>query len=214
MEAAREVPKMKGMFIRGALIIFSLGVITFLLYFILDFITKLFRPAFKPLVGEDYLVTIMGVAAILFLIWAVGFIFSPQNLTGRWGRFWGRIPVVNWFMGEKRIPQSVHDMPGALVKFSDGSYYIAALIGEQKFRDKSGETHKMYRLYCPSAPVPWSGLPLIFARSDQVILLKLSFAEIYGITTSFGRTTPELLEELEFKQAIQLDEAPSPETKD
>ncbi len=198
---------MKATFLRGALIVFSLGVIAFLVYFVLDFITKLFRPAFSSLVGDDtYLITLIGVAAILFLIWAIGFLFAPQNLTGRWGRFWGRVPILNWFMGERRIPRTVHDMPGALVKFADGSYYIAALVGEQKFVDKNGTMHKMYRLYCPSAPVPWSGLPLIFARAEQVILLKLSFAEIYGITTSFGRTTPELLEELELTEGSMLDE--------
>ncbi|MEE8470148.1 MAG: hypothetical protein V3S51_02335 [Dehalococcoidia bacterium] len=188
---------MSRIMIRGTIIVFSLGIIAFLVLLLLDFLTRLWRPAIKPLVGEDYLVTIIAVVITLPLIAAVGFIFSRENLSGRVGRFLGRIPIINWFVGDRRIPQSVHDMPGALVRFSEGSYYIAALVGKQDFRNKKGEMELMYKLYCPSAPVPWSGLPIIFARQEHVILLKLSFAEVYGITTSFGRTAPQILEELE-----------------
>ena len=188
---------MKNIIARGALIVFSLGIMAFLLYHILDFITKLWKPALKPLVGHDALVTILAVVMVFILVAAIGYIFSPQKLAGHWGRFLGKIPVVNWFLGQRRIPKSVKDMPGALIKFSEGSYYIAALLGEQSFKNKYGEIEQMYKLYCPSAPMPWSGLPLIFARTNRVTLLKLSFAEVYGITTSFGKTTPKLLEELD-----------------
>lgn len=193
--------ELKGIIVRGTIIVFSLGVIAFLVYFLLDFLTKLWRPAIKPLVSKDYLVTIVAIIITIIFIGMVGFVFSRENLSGRWGRLMGRIPVINWFLGEKRIPQSVQEMPGALVKFSEGSYYIAALMGEQKFKNKNGEMESMYKLYCPSSPVPWSGLPIVFARVERVILLKLSFAEIYGITTSFGRTAPEILEELDLENS-------------
>ncbi len=192
---------MKKIITRGMLIVFSMGIAGFFIYVVLDYITKMWKPVIKPLVVYDPLVTIVGVIMILILILAVGYLFSPAKLSGRWGRFWGRIPVINWFLGERRIPTSVKDMPGALINFAEGSYYIAALLGEQKFMNKNGEMSLMYKLYCPSAPMPWSGLPLIFAQADCVTLLKLSFAEIYGITTSFGKTTPELLEELDVTPA-------------
>jgi uncharacterized membrane protein len=194
---------MKGIFIKGTLIVFSVGIITFVIYFILDFITRLWKPAIEPMIEEEHLITVVAVVYTILLILIVGFIFTRENLFGRWGRFLGGIPLLNMFMGEKRMPQTVQDMPGALVKFAEGSYYIAALVGEQKFENRKGEIERMYKLYCPSAPVPWSGLPLIFARAEQVILLKLSFADIYAITTSFGRTTPELLQELELESPAE-----------
>jgi len=187
----------KAVLLKGTVIVFSAGVIAFVVYFVLDFLTDFWGLAFRPLVDSEALLTLIAIAMTFLLVAAVGFIFSREDLLSGRGRFIGRIPVLNWFMGEKRMPQTVQDMPGALVKFSEGSYYIAALVGGQKFLNKDGEIEHMYKLYCPSAPVPWSGLPLIFAKEEQVILLKLSFAEIYGITTSFGRASPEILEELE-----------------
>ena len=71
--------------------------------------------------------------------------------------------------------------------------------GTVAFRDKNGEMDNLYKLYCPSAPVPWSGLPIVFAKPEQVIMLKISFGEVYAITTSFGRSAPEILEELTFE---------------
>ena len=190
---------MKGIMTRGALIFFSLGILAFIIYTLLDLLVKLWRPLIISLTGRDYLVIPLAIVFTVLVIALIGFIFSRRRLFDRFSSFWARIPIINWFLGEKRIPQSIHDMPGALVRFSDGSYYIAALVGNQKFRNKSGELENMYKLYCPSAPVPWSGLPIIFAKREQVILLKISFGEVYGITTSFGRSAPEILEELSFE---------------
>lgn len=181
------------------MIVFSLGILAFIIYTLLDLLVKLWRPLIISLTGRDYLVIPLTIVFTVLVIALVGFIFSRRKLFDRFSSFWARIPIINWFLGEKRIPQSIHDMPGALVRFSDGSYYIAALVGNQKFRNKSGELENMYKLYCPSAPVPWSGLPIIFAKQEQVILLKISFGEVYGITTSFGRSAPEILEELSFE---------------
>jgi uncharacterized membrane protein len=83
-----------------------------------------------------------------------------------------------------------------LVEFHDGCYYIAALIGEQKIETSQGDII-LCKLYCPSAPIPWSGLPIIFAKRERVIPLKISFGEVYQITTSFGRTTREVMEEMD-----------------
>jgi len=194
-----KIESFKTMMTRGTIIVFSVGIAGFFIYMILDYVTRMWKPVFKPFVMYDQLVTIIGVVMIVLVIAAIGYLFSPKKLSGRWGRLCGRIPIVNWFLGQRKMPRSVKDMPGALIRFAEGGYYIAALLGEQQFRNKSGEIHLMYKLYCPSAPMPWSGLPLIFAEVQCVTVLKLSFAEIYGITTSFGRTTPALLEELDLE---------------
>lgn len=192
---------MKGIMATGTLIVFSLGIIALLIYTLLDFLVRLWKPLIVSLTGRESLAIPLTIVFSLLLIAFAGFVFSRRRSFDRFSGFAARIPVINWFLGEKRIPQSIHDMPGALVRFSNGSYYIAALVGNQKFRNKSGEMQNMYKLYCPSAPVPWSGLPIIFAKREHVILLKLSFGEVYGITTSFGRSAPEVLEELTLADA-------------
>ncbi len=185
----------------GTLIVFSLGIIAFLIYTLLDCLVSLWKPLIISLTGQAYLAIPLTILFTVLLIAFAGFVFSRRKFFDRFSGLAARIPVINWFLGEKRIPQSIHDMPGALVRFSTGSYYIAALVGNQKFKNKSGELQNMYKLYCPSAPVPWSGLPIIFAKREHVILLKLSFGEVYGITTSFGRSAPEILEELSLDDA-------------
>ncbi len=136
--------------------------------------------------------------------------FSNKQARAVFGKFAIRLPIIGWIFGEGRVPQSVHDMPGALVRFSEGSYYIAALVGRQKFVSKSGELENMYKMYCPSAPVPWSGLPIIFARPEHVIILKLSFGEVYGITTSFGKSAPETLEEIALHDGLESNRESAP----
>lgn len=189
---------LKSVMTRGTLIVFSLGVLAFIIYTLLDFLTTLWKPVITSLTGREQLNTVIPLTIVftLLVIAFVGYIFTQRKLFDRFSRFTARIPIINLFLGERRIPQSIHDMPGALVRFSDGSYYIAALVGNQRFKNRNGELEDMYKLYCPSAPVPWSGLPIIFAKREHVIPLKISFGEVYGITTSFGRSAPEILEEL------------------
>jgi len=187
---------LKDIMARGALIVFSLGILAFIVYTLLDLLVQLWEPLIESITRREYLLIPLTIVFTILLTAVVGFIFSRRKLFDRFSWLAARIPVINWFFGEKRIPSSVHDMPGALVRFSEGSYYIAALVGNQKFRNREGEIENLYKLYCPSAPVPWSGLPIIFARPEHVILLNLSFGEVYGITTSFGRSAPDILEEL------------------
>jgi uncharacterized membrane protein len=200
----------RAILVKGTVIVFSAGVIAFIIYFVLDWLTDFWGLAFRSVVDHEVYLTLIAIAMTLLLVATVGFIFSRENLLSGRARFLGKIPLLNWFTGEKQMPQTVQDMPGALVRFSEGSYYIAAIVGGQKFQNKDGEIEMMYKLYCPSAPVPWSGLPLIFAKQEHVILLRLSFAEIYGITTSFGRASPEVLEELELVAGPE-EELPSPD---
>jgi len=196
---------------RGGLIVFSLGILAFIVYTLLNILVGWWRPVIESLTGSESAVVVVPLTIVFtaVLVAFVGFAFTWKRLLRLFSKFASRIPVLNWFLGEGRIPQSIHDMPGALVRFSEGTYYIAALVGGQKFQGKNGKIENMYKLYCPSAPVPWSGLPIIFARPEQVIILKLSFGEVYGITTSFGRSTPATLEELSLHDA--LDTSPEDE---
>ena len=181
---------MKAIMARGAFIVFSVGILTAIIYYMLDLLTRLFEPLVMPWLGIKYLVTPLIIVFVLLLIFIVGFVFTRRILFDRLGKPISKVPIINWFFGERRIPQTINDMPGALVRFADGSYYIAALVGEQKFKNKRGDIELMYKLYCPSAPVPWSGLPIIFAKQEHVIPLKISFREVYGITTCLLYTSP------------------------
>jgi uncharacterized membrane protein len=209
-EAARQSGKMdramtalKDSMARGTLIGFSLSILAFIVYTLLKILTDWWRPVITGLTGRESLVFPLTIIFTTLIIAIVGFVFSKKQARVIFAKFATRIPVIGWLFGEGRIPQSVHDMPGALVRFSEGSYYIAALVGRQKFVSKSGQLENMYKMYCPSAPVPWSGLPIIFARPEHVIILKLSFGEVYGITTSFGKSAPETLEEISLDDGLE-----------
>lgn len=199
----KRIEAFKSVMTRGTVISFSVGIAAFFIYMLINYIIKIWKPVFKPIVKYDSLVAIIGIVMIILVVATIGYLFSPKKLSGRWGQLWGTVPVVNWFIGKRKMPKSVKDMPGALVQFSSGSYYIGALVGEQKFINKNGETHLMYKLFCPAVPMPWSGHPIIFAKAECVIILKLSFAEIYGINTSYGKKTPAILQEIDVKEIIK-----------
>lgn len=167
---------MKNIFIRGFLSVFLLGVIFFFgKVVIYDFLVNVFRPVIKSIFGIDteYLVVLITVAFMLLVIIIVGL-----------------IPFGALF---KR--KGIEKSHGAFVVVSPGTYFLAAIVTKTKFRriDKSVQT--LYVLFSPYAPFPWSGLPIIFAREENVIALNISYRELYSITVSLGRHTPEILEE-------------------
>ncbi len=92
--------------------------------------------------------------------------------------------------------KKIESSRGAIVKKTDGTYFIAAVIKKIKIVRWWGGLESFYLLYSPSSPIPWGGLPIIFATERNVILLKLSFREIYMIAASFGQSTPKLIREL------------------
>lgn len=191
---------MKNSIGRATLIVFSVGILAFIIYYVIGFLVTLWDPVISLLDDEydsEHYVTIpLAIILSLSFVFIVTLILSRERHFKIFSRLLARVPLVNWFLGEGKIPEGINDMPGALVRFNEGGYYIAALIGDQKFLNKMGKVENMYKLYCPSAPIPWSGLPIIFAKHETVILLKISFGDVYRITTSFGRGTPDILEEL------------------
>jgi uncharacterized membrane protein len=172
---------MKKALTTGLLVVLPIGILVFLFKWVMiDFLAVLFRPLILLLFGKEYLVIPLTIVFTVLIIFLVGFLFSWVDI----GKLF------------RRIPKNIQGMPGALVELGSETYFIAAIIKKVKLKKDRGETTILYVLYGPSAPIPWSGLPIIFAKEEKVIPLKISFGEVYGITTSFGRTTPELLEEL------------------
>jgi hypothetical protein len=167
---------MRKVFIKGFLSVLLIGVIFFLgKVVIYDFLVSIFRPFIRSTIGieEEYLVVILTIVFTLLVVFIVGL-----------------IPFGALF---KR--KGIEKSHGAFVIISPGTYFLAAIITKINFKkiDKSIQT--LYVLFSPYSPFPWSGLPIIFAKEENVIALNISYRELYSITVSLGRNTPEVLEE-------------------
>ena len=84
---------------------------------------------------------------------------------------------------------------GAFILISPGTYFLAAIVSKVKFKKADGSLQTLYVLFSPYSPFPWSGLPIVFAKEENVIAVNISYRELYSITVSLGRNTPEVLEE-------------------
>ena len=168
--------EMRNIFIKGFLSVFLIGVIFFFgKVVIYDLLVGIFRPFIRSTIGieEDFLIVIITVVFTLLLIFVVGL-----------------IPFGALF---KR--KSIEKSHGAFIMISPGTYFLAAIITKVKFKKKDGTIHLLYVLFSPYSPFPWSGLPIVFAKEENVIAVNISYRELYSITVSLGRNTPEMLEE-------------------
>ena len=167
---------MRGIFIRGFLSLFFVGIIYFFgKVMVYDLLVPIFRPSIMSLFGveDEYLVVIITVVFIILVIFIVGL-----------------IPFSAVF--KRRGIEKSH---GALIKINPGTYFIAVIIKKVTFKKIGGGIQTLYVLFSPYSPFPWSGLPIILAKEENVIPLKISYREIYSITVSLGRHTPDILEE-------------------
>ncbi len=167
---------MRGIFIKGCVAAMFIGVIYFFGKIIVyDLLVPIFRPGIVSLIGrtDEYLIIILTVVFTIIVIFLIGLI--P----------FGRI------VKRKAIEKS----HGAFVIINPGTYFITAIVARVGFKKVDGRLQKLYVLFSPYAPFPWSGLPIIFAREKNVIPLKISYRELYSITVSLGRNTPRVLEE-------------------
>ena len=73
--------------------------------------------------------------------------------------------------------------------FAPDNYFLALIIKEIDLQRATGKPEKYYVLYGPSSPLPWSGLAILYVKKEKVIVVKLSYGELYGISGSFGGTT-------------------------
>lgn len=167
---------MRGIFIKGCVAVMFVGVIYFFGKIILyDLLVPIFRPVIILLIGptNEYVIVIITLVLTIIVIFLIGLI--P----------FGRV------LGRKTIEKS----HGAFVIINPGTYFIAAIVARVGFKQVDGRVQKLYVLFSPYAPFPWSGLPIIFAKEKNVIPLKISYRELYSITVSLGRNTPRILEE-------------------
>ena len=175
---------MKKILTTGTLVVLSIGIIVFMgKLVVIDFLAVLSRPLILALFGKEHLVIPSTIVLTILIIILVGFLFSRE--------FFAK------FL--RSVPRGVERNRSCLVMFGPEAFYIAAIIKEITFKRLSGDTKKYYILYCPSSPIPWSGLPIIFVEEKNVVLLNLSLRDIYNITASFGKNTPDVLEELRAK---------------
>jgi uncharacterized membrane protein len=173
--------EMKKILLAGILGDISLGIIFFIVkFFLTDFLPSIFSPLTSLfLSGREYL----NIPAALVLIFIITMLI---------GLFLTRVPIFDF----RKIPKDVEKGQGALVEFGPGAYYLAAVICSTTLTRIDGNSQKQFVLFCPSVPLPWTGLPVITVDAEKVILLKITFGEIYGTITSFGKNIPKNLYEL------------------
>ncbi len=169
----------------GFFTVFLIGIAYFLLKFLIgDALAPLFRPLIMAIGGDrDYLVIPLTLVFTFILILLVG----TAATRIRFG------DLINKYF--RRLPKNIDRARGALVALDDGAYFLAIVIKEVEFKLANGTSEPGYALYAPAAPFPWSGLPVIYARKRNVLLLKMSFGEIYSIVGSFGENSPASLAE-------------------
>lgn len=182
---------MRKIFIRGLLSLFLVGVIYFFSKILVyDFLVTIFRPFIRSTIGieNEYLVIILTVVFTILVIFIVGLI--PFGVVFK----------------RKGIEKS----HGAFVTINPGTYFIAAIVTKVKFKKIDKSMQILYVLFSPYSPFPWSGLPIIFAKEENVIPLNISYRELYSITVSLGRNTPEVLVE---EMSVILEELKAENTK-
>jgi hypothetical protein len=167
---------MRNVFYKGFLSVFLIGVIFFFgKVVVYDFLVGIARPIIRSTLGieEEYLIIILTIVIIILLIFIAGLI--PFGVLFK----------------RKGIEKS----HGAFIIISPGTYFLAAIITKVRLKRADGSTETLYVLFSPYSPFPWSGLPIVFAKEENVIAINISYRELYSITVSLGRNTPEVLEE-------------------
>lgn len=173
---------MRRMLLSGLVACFLIGIAFFFFRFlILDVLAPIFRPLILDLTGQQYLVVPLTLVFTFIVILIVGFAITRIKLQNIYTRYF------------HKIPKDLEKGRGALVMFGPGAYFLGIIIKETNIRQPAGNLEKYYVLYCPSTPLPWSGLPVIYVEQQKVIPLKFSFVELYGLSGSFGVNSPTIM---------------------
>jgi uncharacterized membrane protein len=179
-----EEYKLRRILVSGLIACFLVGILIFLLRFVIfDILAPIFRPLIL-LFGEEYLVVPLSIVISFLVVLGVGYLTTRVKFQNVYNRY------------IRRVPQDLETGRGALVLIGPETYFLAVIINEIQFKRANGEVQEYYVLFCPSVPLPWSGMPITVAEKKKVIPLVLSYGELYTIVGSFGRNTPELLVEL------------------
>lgn len=173
---------MKKILLTGLLACFLIGIAVFFFEFlVVNVLSGIFGPWILDLTGRQYLVIPLTLVCTFIVILIVGFFVTRIKLQNLYSRYF------------RKIPKDLEKGHGALVSFGDGAYYLGIIIKETQIRQTDGSLEKYYVLYCPSTPLPWSGLPVIYVEQKKVIPLNLSFGELYSLAGSFGANTPPIM---------------------
>lgn len=176
---------MRKILVSGLIACFLIGIIFFLFRFlIVDVLAPTFSPLVLFLTGKEYLVIPLSIVFTFIVIVIVGAITTRIKFMDIYNRY------------VRKVPPTLEKGRGAMVSFSPGATYLAVIIKEVSLKKANGDVAKYYVLYCPSTPLPWTGLPVIYVEKEKVTPLKLSYGELYSIVGSFGANTPEMLAEL------------------
>ncbi len=176
---------MRKILVSGLFACFLIGIIYFFFKFlIVDVLAPTFSPLVLFLTGRDYLEIPLAIVFTFIVIVIVGSITTRIKFADIYSRYF------------RRVPKDLERGRGAMVSFSPGASYLAVIIKEVSLKKANGDVARYYVLYCPSTPLPWTGLPVIYVEKEKVTPLKLSYTELYSIVGSFGANTPALLAEL------------------
>lgn len=184
---------MRKILLSGLLACFLIGIAFFFFWFlIVDVLEPLFRPLILRLTGSNGAVIPLTLAFAFIVVVIVGLIVTRIKLQNIFTHYF------------RRVPKDLEKGRGALVMFGPGAYYLGIIIKETQIRQADGRLEKFYALYCPSTPLPWSGFPVVYVEQNQVIPLKMSFGELYGMVASFGANTPAILADLQSRDAQSI----------
>jgi uncharacterized membrane protein len=177
---------MKKILLSGLLACFLIGIAFFFFRFlIVDVLAAIFRSLILRLTDQEYMVIPLTLVFTFVAILIVGFVVTRIKFGNIYNRYF------------HKVPKDLEKGRGALVMFSPGAYYLGIIIKETNIRQPGGNLEKYYVLYCPSTPLPWSGLPVIYVEQNKVIPLKFSFGELYSLIGSFGANSPAVLTDLQ-----------------
>ncbi len=184
----------------GVIAVFLVGIIYFFFrVLIVDLLQPLFMPILVHITDNDAYQILLTIAFAVIVVVIVGAILTRLKLQGLYNRYF------------RRVPKDLERARGALVMLAPDTYFLALIIKEIDFHRLNGKVEKYFVLYGPSSPLPWSGLPILYVKREKVVAVKLSYGELYGISGSFGGTTPALLTEL--KNAGYIDDLAGEEGK-
>lgn len=173
----------------GLLFVFSLVIVGYLVKLIIfDILVSFFRPLTTILGWSDFLTVPVAILIMLVLVLSAGFVLSRVRIRKLADK------IMNW-----ATPKGIEKKRAALVKLGpEGISFFGAITKEIELK-KDGRIKKQYVLFCPQAPIPLTGLPIIVAGEELVTPLDLSYGELYGIISSLGMNTPKFIKELEKK---------------
>ena len=176
---------MRKILTNGLIAIFLIGIVYFFFrVLIIDVITPLFKPILDHVTDKDYFQIPLAIILTVIVVIILGWLLTRFKLNSIYDRYF------------RRVPKNLERARGALVMLAPETYFLALIIKEIDLQRLTGKPEKYYVLYGPSSPLPWSGLPIPYVKKEKVIVVKLSYGELYGISGSFGGTTPALLQEL------------------